>query len=85
MSEVVTGQEKVNFHCNIQKEQCQQMFIQLYSFQMPARLFSKSFKRVFSSMWTENFQIYKLVLENEEEPEIKLPTFMVRKKAREFQ
>ena len=25
-------------------------------------------------MWTENFQMYKLVLEMEEEPEIKLPT-----------
>ena len=25
-------------------------------------------------MWTENFQIYKLDLENVEEPEIKLPT-----------
>ena len=24
-------------------------------------------------MWTENFQIFKLVLEKEEEPEIKLP------------
>ena len=25
-------------------------------------------------MWTENFQMFKLDLENEEEPEIKLPT-----------
>ena len=29
----------------------------------------------FSSMWTENFQIYKLGLEKRKEPEIKLPTF----------
>ena len=29
----------------------------------------------FSSMWTKNFQMYKLGLEKEEEPEIKLPTF----------
>ena len=35
---------------------------------------SKSFKAGFSSMWIENFQIYKLDLENTEEPEIKLPT-----------
>ena len=25
--------------------------------------------------WTENFQMFKLSLENAEEPEIKLPTF----------
>ena len=29
----------------------------------------------FNSMWTKNFQIYKLDLEKAEEPEIKLPTF----------
>ena len=28
----------------------------------------------FSNMWTVNFQMFKLVLEKEEEPEIKLPT-----------
>ena len=28
----------------------------------------------FSSMWPENFQMFKLVLEKAEEPEIKLPT-----------
>jgi len=27
-----------------------------------------------NSMWTENFQMYKLDLEKAEEPEIKLPT-----------
>ena len=37
-------------------------------------------------MWTVNFQIFKLVLEKAEEPEIKLPTFIgSRKKAREYQ
>ena len=37
-------------------------------------------------MWTANFQIFKLVLEKAEEPEIKLPTFIgSRKKAREYQ
>ena len=30
----------------------------------------------FSSMWTENFQLFKLVVEKVEEPEIKLPTFI---------
>ena len=28
------------------------------------------------SMWTKNFQMYKLDLEKAEEPEIKLPTFV---------
>ena len=34
----------------------------------------KSFQLGFSSMWTENFQMFKLDLEKAEEPEIKLPT-----------
>ena len=48
--------------------------IQLYSFHMQARLCWKSFKLVFNSKWTENFQMYKLDLEKAEKPEIKLPT-----------
>ena len=47
-----------------------QITFQLHSFHMLARLGSKSF----SSMWTEDFQMYKLDLEKAEEPEIKLPT-----------
>ena len=34
----------------------------------------KFFKPGFSSMWTVNFQMFKLVLAKAEEPEIKLPT-----------
>ena len=41
---------------------------------MIARQYSKLFKLGFSSMWTKNFQMYKLVLEEAEEPEVKLPT-----------
>ena len=48
--------------------------IQLYSFYMLARLCSKPFKLGFSSIQTENFQMYKLDFEEAEEPEIKLPT-----------
>ena len=60
------------------------------SFHMPARLCSKSFNIGFSSMWTENFQMYKLDLEKAEKPEIKLPNVFHRfcwiyEKAREFQ
>ena len=36
---------------------------QLGSFHMLAKLYSKSFKLGFSSMWTKNFQMYKLGLE----------------------
>ena len=39
----------------------------------------------FSSTWTMNFQMFKLVLEKVEEAEIKLPTSIVSEKAREFQ
>ena len=53
-----------------------QTTVQLYLFHMPASLCSKSFKLGFSSMWTENFQMYQLSLEKAEEPEIKLPTFV---------
>ena len=51
-----------------------QTIAQLYSFHTQARRDSKSFKPGFNSMWTENFQMFKLNLEQTEEPEIKLPT-----------
>ena len=50
-----------------------QTTIQLYSFHILPRLCSKSFKPGFSNTWTVNFQMFKLVLEKAEEPEIKLP------------
>ena len=36
-------------------------------------------------MWTVNFQMFKLVLEKAEEPEIKLPTSAGSSKKQEFQ
>ena len=48
---------------------------QLCSFHMLARLCAKYFRLNFSSMWTENFQMYKLGFDGAE-PEIKLPTFI---------
>ena len=54
------------------------MFKLIYScshFHMLANLYSKFFELVYNSMWTENFQLYKLDLEKAKEPEIKLPTF----------
>ena len=51
-SPVTTGMEKVSFHSNLQKEQCQRLFKISYkipySFHMPTRLYS--FKLGFSSM-----------------------------------
>ena len=39
----------------------------------------------FGNTWTVNFQMFKLVLEKAEEPEIKLPTFTGSLKNQEFQ
>ena len=49
---------------------------QLHSLPMLVRLCSKSFKLHFSSTWIKNFQMYKLDLENTEEPWIKLSVFV---------
>ena len=76
-SAVTTGLEKVSFHSNPKERQYQmpnvQTTVQLHSFYMLAKLL-KSFKLGLHSMWTKNFQIYKLDLEKAEEPEIKLST-----------
>ena len=53
-----------------------QTMVQLCSFHMLTKLYSKYFKLGFTSMWTENFQMSKLGLEKAEEPEIELPTFL---------
>ena len=47
---------------------------QLHSSQMLAKWCSKFSKLGFNSMWTKNFQMFKMDLEKAEEPEIKLPT-----------
>ena len=47
---------------------------QLHSSHKLAKWFSKFSKPGFSNTWTVNFQMFKLVLEKAEEPEIKLPT-----------
>ena len=39
-----------------------------------SKVIFKIFQLGFNSMWTKNFQMYKLNLEKAEEPEIKLPT-----------
>ena len=52
-----------------------QTTIQLSSFHMLARLCSKSFMLVFSSRWTENFQVGELGFEEAAELKIKLPIY----------
>ena len=47
---------------------------QLHSSHTLVRKCSKFSKPGFSNTWTKNFQIFKLLLEKAEEPEIKLPT-----------
>ena len=51
-----------------------QITAQLQSTHVTVGLCSKSFKLGFSSIWTENFQMYKLGLQKADEPEIKSPT-----------
>ena len=48
-------------------------------------LFGELSKPGFSNTWTVKFQMTKLVLENAEEPEIKLPTSAESSKKQEFQ
>ena len=56
---------------------------QLQSSHMLAKYFSKFSKQGFNSMWTVNFQMFKLVLEKAEEPEIKFPTSLDHRKKQE--
>ena len=71
-SAVATGREKVCFHSNHKERQCSNYFkIALISHTSKCSKFSKP---GFSNMWTMTFQMFKLVLEKAEEPEIKLPT-----------
>ena len=51
-----------------------QTIAQLHSSHMLAKQCSKFSKLGFNSMWTTNFQMFKLNLEKAEESEIKLPT-----------
>ena len=56
---------------------------QLHSFHMLAKSCSKSFKLGLNSIWTENFQMYKLNLEKAEEQIANI--HWIIEKAREFQ
>ena len=53
---------------------CYDQWVLLHLTHMLVKQCSKFSKPGFSNMWTVNFQMFKLVLVKEEEPETKLPT-----------
>ena len=77
-SAVATGLKKVSVHSNPKEGHCQIIsnYHTIVLISHATRLCSKSFKLCFNSTWTKNFQ-NRLGLQKEEEPEIKLPTFVV--------
>ena len=70
-SAVATGLEKVSFHSKA-KECSNYRTVTLISH--ASKVMQKFSKPGSSNMCTVNFQMFKLVLEKAEEPEIKLPT-----------
>ena len=64
-SAVATGLEKVSFHSNPKERQCQRMLKLPHSCTHHTLVCSKFSKPGFNSMWTMNFQMFKLVLERE--------------------
>ena len=74
-SAVATGLEKFSFQSPKKAmPKNAQTTAQLHSSHMLVKSCSKFSKPGFSNMWTVNFQMFKLVLEKAEEPEVKLPT-----------
>ena len=78
-SAVATGLQKVSFHSKLSFQRKAmpknaQTTAQLHSSHMLVKSCSKFSKPGFSNTCTMNFQMFKLVLEKAEEPEIKLPT-----------
>ena len=68
--------EKVSFHSNPKKGQCQRIsnYCTIALISHASKVMLKILQARFNSTWTMNFQMFKLVLEKAEEPEIKLPT-----------
>ena len=72
-SAVATGLEKVSFHSNPKKGNARECsnYHTIALISHASKLMLKIFKSGFNSMWTVNFQMFKLVLGKAEEPEIK--------------
>ena len=76
-SAMATGLEKVSFHCNPKEKQCQRMLKLLHNcthLTCQQSNAQNSPSQASAVHETINFQMFKLVLEKAEEPEIKLPT-----------
>ena len=75
-SEVAMGLEKVSFHSNPKKGKAKERsyYPTIPLISHDSKLIVKISKPGFNSMWTFNFQMFKLDLENAEEQEVKLPT-----------
>ena len=76
-SAVATGVGKCQFSFQSQRKAMPknaQTTAQLHSSHTPVKYCSKFSKPGFSNTWTMNFQMFKLILEKAEEPEIKLLT-----------
>ena len=83
-SAVATGLEKVSFHSNPKERQCSNYHtIALISHASKEIL--KILQARLQQYMNMNFQMFKLILERAEEPEIKLLTSADIEKAREFQ
>ena len=77
---------KGQFSFQLQRKTMQknaQTTAQLHSSHMLVKQCSKFSKPDFSNTWTVNFQMFKLVLDKAEEPEIKLPTSVGSSKKQE--
>ena len=76
-SAMATGLEMVSSHSNPKERQCQRMFKLPHScthLTLQQGNAQNSPSQASIVMWTVNFQMFRLVLEKAEEPEIKLPT-----------
>ena len=72
-----TGKDQFSFQSQRRAmSKIAQTTVHLCSFHMLASFWSEFFKLGFSSMGSEDFQRYKLDLEKEDEPDLKLPTFV---------
>ena len=86
-SAMATGLEKVSFHSNTRERQCQRM-LKLLLVSHASKVILKVPKLSFSSMWTVNFHMFKLDLENQRNQRSNcqhLLICLIIKKAREFQ
>ena len=75
-SAVATGLEKVSFHSTPKKGNAKECsnYCTIALISQTSKVMLKILKPGFSNMLTTNFQMFKLVLEEAKEPEIKLPT-----------